>query len=298
MAALFMVKIVPVSAGTPQEVSFVETAKRVIAGRSRAMLLGAPHLPKWCWALADRHAVYVGRLLPQSTREWKCSYFLNMLKAPDWRHMFVHVFGAPCVYAPVEGPVHKRAAQTLEGYYVGVQHPMVLVLRKDDMKLISVSKKKVKVYESMYTAPLEYSSEKLGKAIEESTLEKDGNGNEDPVPENRARDFKSTHVQSIKSVSSHNTPVPSTTGHQKMRAPTQLDESADSQSPSQGEGEIRPEHLSYEDDLATGIEALKEKAKLTISDPGIRKRVIDSITKVQNVTSRVVERGQLKKGKK
>ena len=48
VAALFMVKVIPVSAGTPQEVSFVETANRVIAGRSRAMMLGAPHLPKWC----------------------------------------------------------------------------------------------------------------------------------------------------------------------------------------------------------------------------------------------------------
>ena len=300
MAALFMVKIVPVSAGTPQEVSFVETANRVIAGRSRAMLLGAPHLPKWCWALADRHAVCVGRLLPQSTREWKCSYFLNMLKAPDWRHMCVHVFGAPCVYSPVEGPVHKRAAQTLEGFYVGIQHPMVLVLRKEDMKLISVSKKKVKVYESMYIAPLVYSSEQLRKVIDESTAEQDGNDkkkSKGPTPANPVIDFKPTHVQSIKSVSSHQTPVPNTTGHEKMRAPTQLDESADSQSPSQGEDEIRPEHLSYEDDLATGIEALKEKAKLTISDPGIRKRVIDSITKVQDVASRVVERGQLKKSK-
>ncbi len=60
ICALFHVKIVPVSAGTPQEVSFVKTAHRVIAGRSRAMLIGAPHLPKWAWALADKHAVYVG----------------------------------------------------------------------------------------------------------------------------------------------------------------------------------------------------------------------------------------------
>jgi hypothetical protein len=74
VAALFLVKIVPVSAGTPQEVSFVETAHQTIAGRSRAMMLGAPHLPGWCWALADRHSVYVGRLLPQNTRGWKCSY--------------------------------------------------------------------------------------------------------------------------------------------------------------------------------------------------------------------------------
>ena len=43
--ALFKVRAVPVSAGTPQEVSFVETTHRVVAQRSRAMLLGAPHLP-------------------------------------------------------------------------------------------------------------------------------------------------------------------------------------------------------------------------------------------------------------
>ncbi len=35
VAALFLGKIIPVSAGTPQEVSFVETAHRTIAGRSR-----------------------------------------------------------------------------------------------------------------------------------------------------------------------------------------------------------------------------------------------------------------------
>jgi hypothetical protein len=71
--------------------------------------------------------------------------------------MCVHVFGAPCLYSPMEGAVHKRAAQTLEGFYVGTQHPMVLVLRKSDMKLISVSKKKLVLHESCYVAPLSYS---------------------------------------------------------------------------------------------------------------------------------------------
>jgi hypothetical protein len=93
---LFQVKLVPVSAGTPQEVSFAETSIRVVAARSRAMMLGAPHLPRWCWALADKHSVYVGRLLPQSTRNWKSAYFLNRKMAPDWRNMAVHVFGALC----------------------------------------------------------------------------------------------------------------------------------------------------------------------------------------------------------
>jgi hypothetical protein len=54
----------------------------------------------------------------------------------------------------MEGPVHKRAALTEEGYFVGVQHPMALVLRKHDMKLLSVSTKKIKVYESAYCVPL------------------------------------------------------------------------------------------------------------------------------------------------
>jgi hypothetical protein len=60
---------------------------------------------------------------------------------------------------------------------------------------------------------------------------------------------------------------------------------------------IVPEHLSYSDDLASGILALKEKAQSTISDPGIRRKVIDSITNLQDVLARVVERGQLKRGK-
>jgi hypothetical protein len=59
-----------------------------------------------------------------------------------------------------------------------------------------------------------------------------------------------------------------------------------------------PEHLSYDDDLETGIRALKEKTMKTISDPGIRKKVIDSITNLQDISSRVVEPKQLKVGKK
>ncbi len=50
-----------------------------------------------------------------------------------------------------------------------------------------------------------------------------------------------------------------------------------------------PEHLSYDDDLETGIRALKEKAMKTVSDPGIRKKVIDSITNLQDISSRVVK---------
>jgi hypothetical protein len=82
-----------------------------------------------------------------------------------------------------------------------------------------------------------------------------------------------------------------------MRPPTQLDVSAESQFPSQGEGVVRPEHLNYNDDLAAGIKALKEKAEKTINDPSIRKKVIESIMNLEDVASNVVPRNQLKKGK-
>ena len=82
-----------------------------------------------------------------------------------------------------------------------------------------------------------------------------------------------------------------------MRPPTLLDESAATQFPSPGEGVVRPEHLSYDSDLVTGIKALKEKAETTISDPSIRKKVIDHFTNLEDISANVVPRNQLKKGK-
>jgi hypothetical protein len=292
---LFQTKLVPVSAGTPEEVSFVETAHRVVAARSRAMMLGAPHLPKWCWALADKHAVYVGRLLPQSTRNWKSAYWLNRKFAPHWRNMAIHVFGAPCAYAPMEGPVHKRAARTEEGYFVGVQNPMVLVIRKRDMELISCSRKKIIMYESLYTLPLSLSSSQLEQQIQQEKSKVDENKiehNDDTqhVP-------KPQHVQSAKSISSHNVPPPNTTGTTKFRAPTELDSSAETQTLNSGEGVVVPEHIGYSSNLEVGISEMQERAKKEIVDPGIRQRVISSLHKTRDMMSRVVEKGALKKRK-
>jgi hypothetical protein len=141
-----------------------------------------------------------------------------------WRSM--HVFAD-------ERAVHKRAAQTLEGFFVGVQHPMALVIRKSDMKLISVSKKKLVVYESCYTAPLSFSSDRLRLAIEQ--------GLEEPTPkdqpilageqEQRIIYQKPDQVQSIESMRDHMIPRPNTTASSAMRSPTKLGESAATQFP-------------------------------------------------------------------
>ena len=388
VVALFQCRIVPVSAGTPQEVSFVETAHRVIAARSRAMLLGAPHLPGWAWALADKHAVLVGRFLPQSTRQWKCSYFLNTGRPPPWRSLCIHVFGAPCRYAPMSGPVHKRAELTCEGYYVGTQHPMALVLRKHDLKLISCSTKKISVYESPYIAPLSqvygpiledqsYAETSLdgglslsspalhdkNQVLSKNQVSANGNCNLVPgevsVPESNisvgdesvsanelrpspkqsvnlptspelddSRDGSSFQnqaigpdfignqnkkdsaglgnakhnsvppprsIQSIKSMNSHIIPPP--TSHAKtFRGPTLLDASADSQALNPGEGDVVPEHLSYELDLSAGLGAMLEQAK-KIADPKTRARVIKNLQSSKASVEMEHAPKQLKKGK-
>jgi hypothetical protein len=45
VAVMFKTRIVPISAGTPQELAYAERAVRTIGKKSRTMLLGAPHLP-------------------------------------------------------------------------------------------------------------------------------------------------------------------------------------------------------------------------------------------------------------
>jgi hypothetical protein len=64
------------------------------------------------------------------------------------------VFGAPTLYSDPDGPIHKRAPIAEKGYFVGYQWPAVLVKRKEDGKIIMVSRQKVRVYESIYTSPL------------------------------------------------------------------------------------------------------------------------------------------------
>jgi hypothetical protein len=50
----------------------------------------------------------------------------------------------------ITGADHKRAKKTEWGWYVGVQWPMVLVLRPENNKVISVSRHKVHCHEEAY----------------------------------------------------------------------------------------------------------------------------------------------------
>ena len=85
--ALFQVQLIPISAGTPQELAFADTRVKMIRRMSTAMLLGAPHLGKKFCALSDRNAVLVADFLPQSTRKNQSSYYLRTGRQIDWTQL-------------------------------------------------------------------------------------------------------------------------------------------------------------------------------------------------------------------
>ena len=150
VAAMFRVKITPISAGTPQENAFAESGVRVLADLSRGFMMGAPHLPPQCWALADNWAAWVRDAKPQRALEWISSFEKRTGRKPPYHDLFIKVFGAPCNFASMNGAVHKRAELTEDGWFVGVQWPMALVMRKSDKKVVSVPRNKLRVYEGQY----------------------------------------------------------------------------------------------------------------------------------------------------
>ena len=109
VAAMFLTKIVPISAGTPQELAYAESAVRTLAKMSRAIKLGAKHLPGWIWGLSDTWAAYVHDVLPQKAKKNRSPYEIRTGKKPDLHLLFVKVFGAACSYSSMAGPEHKRA---------------------------------------------------------------------------------------------------------------------------------------------------------------------------------------------
>jgi hypothetical protein len=59
VAAMFKVRIVPVSSGTSQENAYAESAVRTIAAMSKSQMAGAPHLDGSCWGLSDVYCAYL-----------------------------------------------------------------------------------------------------------------------------------------------------------------------------------------------------------------------------------------------
>jgi hypothetical protein len=150
VAAMFEVRIVPVSSGTPQENAYAESAVGTIAAMSRSLMTGAPHLDGSCWGLADVYSANIHETLPQPGNNNMSPFEMKKGWTPDPDTLFIHVFGCPVQYEPHGGALHKRGRKTEWGYFVGVQWPIVLILRPEDGKIMSVSRKKVLCHEEIY----------------------------------------------------------------------------------------------------------------------------------------------------
>ncbi len=109
---MFRVKIIPVSAGTPQEMAYAESAVRTIGETSRVLMAGAKHLPSSCWGLSDLYAAYLHNLLLPQKKAGMSPFEFRNKREPDLGVFFVHVFGCPCQYAPIQGADHKKASKT------------------------------------------------------------------------------------------------------------------------------------------------------------------------------------------
>ena len=188
VCADFHVQLLPISEGTPQELKFAEKAVGDLRRISRAMTLGAPHLPKWVWGLADEYATYVHFVIPFSIGHergtGRSPYESVIKRVPDLRAMFVKVFGCPVQYRPAKRFIanqSKNDEQTYDGWFVGIQWPMVLVLRKSDMKVISVSRKLVVCYEGSYALPPDQCP--VTKAMASIQLLDDEQKEEDSIPQ-------------------------------------------------------------------------------------------------------------------
>ena len=277
VAATFQTIIVPVAAGTPQNMAFVERANGVIAETSRAMQANAPHMPVWCWGVRNQYAVYVLDFLPQSSRDDLSPYFLRTKQRVDLKRKCAHVYGAPVRFSPMGGPPHKRAKMTEKGFFAGVQWPMALVLRKRDKKLISVSPKKMKVYEAAYTKPLDEDITDKDTTHFAAAESLDSGNLSDETHHQRDRG----HVQSITSVSSHNRALP---GTQSLTKTNDIQQSAFAMNRDFGEGEYSPEHASYGENLLSNQTAdLQRKARVNVPVPSVKKKLLKDFKEQGNL---------------
>jgi hypothetical protein len=155
VCALFGCVICPVSAGTPQEMALAESAVKNVRRVSTAMLEGAPHLGKDCWALCDKRACYLNDFLPKATRKFHYPFYLRTGKMVPWKLLSIHAMGAPLCCAPMEGAMHKRQAINKEGHFVGIQWPAALVQRKSDKKILNAPRQKTRACELAHVAKLD-----------------------------------------------------------------------------------------------------------------------------------------------
>jgi hypothetical protein len=310
VAAMFKVRIVPISSGTPQEMAYAERAVQTLAQMSRALMAGAPHLPQFCWGCSDLHSANLHKVLPQKTKDMMSPYEMTTGRAPNLDAMFIKVFGCACQYEPYEGAEHKRAPKTLWGWYLGVQWPMVLILRPSDQKIISVSRKKVHCHELCY-AKFDPTTQPRPLIVftDFSLIESEI---DDAIVEAKAMDRKAlkkfkadnnipTHVPSVKSLSDFNRnsilnedPITSQLPDNMLIDIPQASHL--------GEGEAQRldlfESRLNKDDLLEEIEAWKKKITHGYGET-LTEKVVKALNQAEEeISNHAPKRGELKRKKR
>ena len=267
------------------------------------------------WALCDKYAVYVHDFLPISTRNFHCPFYLRTGRAVPWKILAIHVMGAPCIYAPMDGPIHKRGEMNMEGHFMGIQWPAALIKRKSDGKILNVSRKKIHVYESSYLAKLDQRVEHPGEIPAEAkivandfetTSEEVGGAAQDGGSASISTELAlrpeldKNMVQSIKSLREHRFLLPGQAG--TARAATKLDEAAAAEYVQfGGEGEY-VDNICNENEFAK-LTDLLEKAKTAaengVAKPSIRSQVLAKLKSACDLAKyEAGDKGRLKVGKK
>jgi hypothetical protein len=310
VCALFGCVVNPVSAGTPQEMAFAESMVRTIKRMSTAMMEGAPHLPSNSWALCDKYACYLHDFMPQATRNFHCPFYLRTGKMVNWKILSIHTMGAPLVYAPIDGPIHKRSAMNVEGHFMGIQWPAALVKRKSDDKVLSCSRQKIRVYESGYLAELNQrvDGETVVAApdlqeVKEEFIGVDEKSDTKTIPSKTGEISKAkpevdkNMVQSIKGLREHRFVLPG----QRPKAETALDRSADLvNNQFGGEGEYVDGICNFKelDVLTKLLDEAKASARAGVVKPSIRSQVLSKLKSVEDLLNNpYVKKGSLKVGK-
>ena len=142
----------PASAGTPQENSLAENGVRRLKETSRAMMLGAPHLPKNLWGLALKHACWVLFIKGLKANDNKSPFECVHRRVPPVSRMSMLVFGCPLQYKHYSKPRDNNAPRTMDGYFVGKDPPAVLVYDVASKGIVRVSPTRVSPHEYHYCA--------------------------------------------------------------------------------------------------------------------------------------------------
>jgi hypothetical protein len=299
VAGMFKMRIIPISGGTPQELAYAESAVRTLGQMSRAQMLGAPHLPKMMWGLSDLHAAWVHNALPQKAKQGKTPHEMTTGREPDRDLLFLHVFGCPCQYEPADEVDHKRAAKTEWGWFVGLQWPMVMILRPFDNKVISISRKKVHCHEDMYakfdseyqTRPrIEFKDFTLDRDEVDEAIQKA----KDPISSDLDRSEIPDHVLSIKVLSDfkRNQELNQSNIHS---IPPNLKDDFNLPQPDPGENCEIPEPLKLTKDmLLEEIKKLKDK----FGQQNLTDRIVKALKIVADETSNQAPRRNALKRKK